>query len=105
MKRIIEFQVNDNTYDFVENAVAIFQIDKNTRQFDVKSFYLAFFADKKDYSEIYINCNAGLSTDDKRILDAVSTLIENICTRLKTDLDQTNEQSVLSESLEDFKMH
>lgn len=47
MKRIIEFQVLDEKYLFKENSVGIFEIDKTTRQLDVKSFYEAFFADKK----------------------------------------------------------
>lgn len=39
MKRIIEFQVLDEKYLFKENSVGIFEIDKTTRQLDVKSFY------------------------------------------------------------------
>ena len=44
MKRIIEFQVLDEKYIFKENNTNIFEINKLTRQLDVKSFYEAFFA-------------------------------------------------------------
>lgn len=55
MKRIIEFQALDEKYLFKENSVDIFEISKSNRQLDVKSFFEAFFANGKDYSEIVFN--------------------------------------------------
>ena len=86
MKRIIEFQVLDEKYSFKENDVSIFEIDKTTRQLNVKDFYVAFFANGKDYSEIEFSNPSSLEKDDKRIYDAIYKLITDICSRLKTDL-------------------
>ena len=82
MKRIIEFQISEDNYAFVENEDVIFEIDRQTHQFDVKSFFFAFFANNKDYSDIQINFASDIETDDKRIVDAVLTLVNSICDRL-----------------------
>lgn len=102
MKRIIEFQVLDEKYLFKENSVGIFEIDKTTRQLDVKSFYEAFFADKKDYSEIEFQNSSELNKDDERIYDAIRKLITDICARLKTDLSITN--TVHQENIQSYIM-
>jgi hypothetical protein len=85
MKRTIEFQALDDKYLFMENGIDIFVIDKSSRQLDVKSFYEAFFANGKDFSEIEI-IHSELNKDDERIYNAISKLITDICTRLKTEL-------------------
>lgn len=86
MKRIIEFQVLDEKYIFKENNTNIFEINKLTRQLDVKSFYEAFFANGKDYSEIEFNNPSQLNKDDERIYNAIHELTTDICTRLKKEL-------------------
>lgn len=84
------------------NQLGIFEIDKTTRQLDVKSFYEAFFADKKDYSEIEFQNSSELNKDDERIYDAIRKLITDICARLKTDLSTTN--TVHQENIQSYIM-
>ena len=86
MKRIIEFQVLDEKYSFKENGVSIFEIDKTTRQLNVKDFYEAFFANGKEHSEIEFSNSSSLEKDDKRIYDSIHKLITDICSRLNTEL-------------------
>ena len=90
MKRIIEFQVLDEKYSFKENDVSIFEIEKTTRQLNVKDFYVAFFANGKDYSEIEFSNPSSLEKDDKRIYDAIHKLITVICSRIKSELSTHN---------------
>lgn len=85
MKRTIEFQVLDDKYLFMENGADIFEIDKSSRQLNVKTFYEAFFSNGKDYTEIEIH-NSDLNKDDERIYNAINKLINDISTRLKTEL-------------------
>ena len=68
----------------------------------VKSFYEAFFADKKDYSEIEFQNSSELNKDDERIYDAIRKLITDICARLKTDLSTTN--TVHQENIQSYIM-
>ena len=86
MKRIIEFQVLDEKYLFKENSVGIFEIDKTTRQLDVKSFYEAFFADKKDYSEIEFQNSSELNKDDEAKLRITELERENAELRKANDI-------------------
>lgn len=101
MKRVIEFQVLEEKYLFKENDIDIFEIDKSTRQLDVKSFYNAFFSQGKDFSEIEINFSSELEKGDERIYDAIKKLITDICARLKKELPiQTDSE----ESFEEYKV-
>lgn len=86
MKRTIEFQVFDEKYLFKENDIDIFEIERTTRQLNVKAFYEAFFANGKDYSEIEFQNSSDLNKDDERIYNAIHKLINDICSRLKTEL-------------------
>lgn len=104
MKRTIEFQILDDKYSFKENDVEIFEVNKQEYQIDVKQFYNAFFANGKDYSEIEFDVSLEMTNDDRRVFDAISKLIENICTRLKSELITVAYNSNCHESTDSYKM-
>lgn len=104
MKRIIEFQVLKDKYTYIENGEPIFEVDRNERQLDVKMFYNAFFANGKGHHEIEIVPPSEIDKADRRIFDAISQLVENICIRLKTELVSELEKSDGEESIEPYMM-
>ncbi len=101
MKRIIEFQVLDEKYLFKENSVSIFEINKSTRQLDVKSFYEAFFSGGKDYTEIEMT-SSELNKDDERIYNAINKLVNDICSRLKKEIPTKSENA---DDIQSYKLH
>jgi hypothetical protein len=104
MKRTIEFQILDDKYSYKENGVEIFEVNKQERQVDVKQFYNAFFSNGKDYSEIEFEASSEMDKEDRRVFDAISKLIEDICTRLKSELITGSYNSNCYESIDSYKM-
>ncbi|WIW71471.1 hypothetical protein [Anaerosinus gibii] len=82
MKRIIEFQISDDKYVFLENQKNIFEIRNDDLQVDVKKFYNAFFENNLDYSDIELhNSNPGDKTGG-RVFGCIKQLIDEVSTRL-----------------------
>ncbi len=98
MKRILQFKTTDSGYACFENDENIFEIEKADLQFDVKSFYQAFYSEDKDFEDIEIkNC----IPDDKearRIYECVTQLMTKIKEKLAElpddSVDEQNENNV-----------
>lgn len=85
MKRVIEFKIDENDYDFVENNTVIFAISKTELKLNAKEFYQAFFANGQDYSEIELRAADDLDKTAKHVFDTVYQLFTEICERLKEE--------------------
>lgn len=105
MKRTIEFQILNDKYSYKEDKTEIFEINKQELQVDVRQFYNAFFANGKDYSEINIISSSEMNKNDKRVFDAMSELINDICSRLKSELIIDDDNLHCNESTNSYKMH
>ncbi len=91
MKRTLQFKNTDTGYACFENDEKVFEISKTELQFDVKSFYQAFYSEDKDYEAIEVeNC----IPDDKyakRVYDCIVQLMAKIKEKLSEMLDDTEE--------------
>lgn len=78
MKRMLQFKKTDAGYACFENDENVFEIAKSNLQFDVKTFYQAFYSEDKDFEDIEVeNC----IPDDKygkRVYDCIVLLISKI---------------------------
>jgi len=86
MKRILKFQISDDKYAFCENETVVFEIDKTDLQFNVRTFYQAFFADDLDYSDIELQ---NMLTSDKnatRIFKCVEQLMKEVVEKLNKEM-------------------
>lgn len=86
MKRILNFQMSDNKYVFIEDETVVFEIDITDLQFNVKAFYEAFFADDLDYSEIELKNLISNNNDATRVFKCVEQLMKEIIEKLNTEL-------------------
>ena len=78
MKRIIQFKITDGGYACFENGEAVFNITKTDLQFDIKSFYHAFYDSNKDFNNIVIENCATDNRNARRIEECITELINKI---------------------------
>ncbi len=86
MKRIIQFKRTEKGYACYEGEDNIFEITKADLQFDVKSFYQAFYSVNKDYEDIEIENCIPEDKVAKHVYECIENLISKITEKLKEEL-------------------
>lgn len=99
MKKALKFQISENGYGFFEDEELVFEVNKTDLQFDVKKFYLAFFADDKDYSDIELQNMLPTDKEATRIFSCTEQLIKDIVKRLTEELKESSDDDKVVESL------
>lgn len=83
MKRILQFRKSEKGYAIFKDETNLFEICRETLQFDVKNFYQAFYSDDNDFDDIEIeNC----IQDDKvafRVYGCITNLMQQIKDKMK----------------------
>ncbi len=91
MKRTLQFNNTDAGYACFENGEKVFEISKTDLQFDVKTFYQAFYSEDKDFEDIEVeNC----IPDDKnarRVYECIVQLMAKIKDKLAEMPDDVEE--------------
>ena len=91
MKRTLQFNNTDAGYACFENGEKVFEISKTDLQFDVKTFYQAFYSEDKDFEDIEVeNC----IPDDKnarRVYECIVQLMAKIKDKLAELPDDAKE--------------
>lgn len=98
MKKALKLQTSENGYGFFEDGELVFEISKADLQFDVKKFYIAFFADDKDYSGIELQNMLPTDKEATRIFNCTDQLIKDIVKRLAEELNAGSEDDKVVES-------
>lgn len=99
MKRVLKFQTSENGYGFFEDGELVFEVSKTDLQFDVKKFYIAFFADDKDYSDIELQNLLPTDKGATRIFSCTEQLIKDIVKRLAEEINESSNDDKVVESL------
>ena len=94
MKRTIIFKLEEEQYAFVEDDKTIFNINKNDLNFDVKSFYIAFFGNDLDITEIVLENTLEKDKNATRVFMCVQQLIIEICDKINTTLIEYKEEDL-----------
>lgn len=86
MKRIIQFNILEDSYMCYENNNPIFTILKSNLEFDVKKFYTAFYGENMDYEIELIN-KVENNREANYVFDCVKKIVDEISTNLKEKLE------------------
>lgn len=88
MKRILQFKKTERGYACFEGEENVFEIFEANLQFDVKSFYQAFYSEGKDFEDIEIeNC----IKNDKTAVHVYGCII-NLVQQIKDKLAELSEE-------------
>ncbi len=78
MKRVLQFKITGDGYGCFENDELVFEIKKSDLQFNVKSFYHAFYGEDKDIENIVVENTVEDDRDATRVYKCIQTLVAQI---------------------------
>ena len=91
MKRIFEFEEQEEKYVIINNGVEIFSINKDNLKIDGNKFYEAFFEDYSIGDVIEIKKGSSMKEDNKLsipIFDAIKELIDDIIEKINEQKEE-----------------
>ncbi len=91
MKRTLQFNNTDAGYACFENGEKVFEISKTDLQFDVKTFYQAFYSEDKDYEDIEVENCISDDRNARRIYECIVQLMAKIKDKLAEMPDDEEE--------------
>ena len=91
MKRTLQFNNTDAGYACFENGEKVFEISKTDLQFDVKTFYQAFYSEDKDYEDIEVENCIPNDKNARRVYECIVQLMAKIKDKLAEMPDDAEE--------------
>jgi hypothetical protein len=95
---MLQFKKTDAGYACFENDENVFEIAKADLQFDVKTFYQAFYSEDKDFEDIEVENCIPDDKDARRIYECIIQLM----TRIKEKLDELPDDSADEQNVSDI---